>query len=203
MQRGRLPVLDVHAHLDEPRAREVEPESTDAREPTAGLADDGGHFARGLEPAFEVDVERNERATRADEHRAGGLVQALGPEIWLQLTGVDPALQLLRAASPEERGPAPGCELAVEEDGQPELAADPLREVCRRRLRPGHVVGDDRHDRNDVRGSDTRMRSLVTAQVDPVPGTGDSGDEGVHEIGLLADEREHRAVVVDVGVDVE
>ena len=47
------------------------------------------------------------------------------------------------------------------------------------------------------------MRSLVPAQVDPVARAGDSGDEGVHEIGLLADEREHRAVVIDVGVDVE
>ena len=35
VQRGRLPVLDVHAHLDEPRARQVEPERAHAREAAA------------------------------------------------------------------------------------------------------------------------------------------------------------------------
>ena len=62
VQRGRLPVLDVEAHLDVPRPREAEPERADAREAAVALAHRTRHLPRGLEVvAGEVDVERDQR----------------------------------------------------------------------------------------------------------------------------------------------
>ena len=54
----------------------------------------------------------------------GGCVEALWPEVRRQLAVIDPALELVRAAAPEERRPAAGGELAVEEDREAELLAD-------------------------------------------------------------------------------
>ncbi len=130
--------------------------------------------------------------------------EALGAEVRLQLARVDPALKLLRAAAPEERGPATRCELPVQEDRQTEIADRfagpvPLRS-SRARGMSSREIGTTG---NDIGGPDAWMCSFVLAQVDPVSRAGDSGNEGVHEIGLLADEGEHRAVVIDVRVDVE
>ena len=61
----------------------------------------------------------------------------------------------------------------------------------------------DRHERHDVGGADSRVRAFVPPQVDPVARAGDPGEERLDELGLVADEREDRAVVVGVGVDVE
>ncbi len=47
------------------------------------------------------------------------------------------------------------------------------------------------------------MRSLVPAQVDPLSGARDPGEQRLDEIVPLADEREDRPVVVRVDVDVE
>src|SRR5439155_7498307 len=58
-------------------------------------------------------------------------------------------------------------------------------------------------DRDDVRCADPRMRSLVTAEIDPVARARDAGDQGVDELLHAADEREHRAVVIRVRVHVE
>ena len=106
VQRRGLPVLDVHAHLDEPRARQVEAERAHSRKAAAALADERRHLLRGRELAAQIDVERDQRASGADEDCAGGRVEALRPEVRRQLAGVDPALELVRAAAPEERGPA-------------------------------------------------------------------------------------------------
>ena len=57
--------------------------------------------------------------------------------------------------------------------------------------------------RDDVGGADPRVRPSVLAQVDPLAGDVDPGDERLDELVPVADEGEHRAVVVGVGVDVE
>jgi hypothetical protein len=47
------------------------------------------------------------------------------------------------------------------------------------------------------------MRTLMAAQIDPLTRTGDPGEQGGRQILFGADEREHRAVVVDIRVHVE
>src|SRR4029453_1038932 len=187
---------------DEPRAREVEAERAHTWKAAAGLPHGRSHLARSLELALEVDVERDQRLTRTDEDRSGGLVKALGAEVRTQVAGVDPTLQLLRTAAPEERGPAARGELAVQEDREAELVADPPGQLLCGVPRAGHVIRGDRHDGNDVGGAGGRISSFVTAQVDPLPGARDRGEQRVHEVALLADEREDRTVVIDVGMGV-
>ena len=60
-----------------------------------------------------------------------------------------------------------------------------------------------RDDRHDVGDADPRVRALVPAQVDPLARHLDRRDERLDERPVLADDREHRAVVVDVRVHVE
>ena len=80
VQRGGLPVLDVHAHLDEACARQVETEGPDSREAAAGLANDRGDGLSRLELAAQVDVERDERPACADEDAAGRSSSWDGPK---------------------------------------------------------------------------------------------------------------------------
>src|SRR5262249_18412971 len=61
----------------------------------------------------------------------------------------------------------------------------------------------DRDDWDDVGGADARMRSPVLAQVDPLAGAGDPGQERGNDLLLAADERVDGAVVVRVAVDIE
>ena len=131
-------------------------------------------------------------------------VEPLRAEVRLQLARVDPALELVRAAAPEERRPASRCELAVEEDGQPELVADRggravVAVSCARGMSSGTIGTSGTTSAAPIRG----MRSLVAAQVDPVARARDSGEERVDELVIFADEGEDRPVVVGVGVDVE
>jgi hypothetical protein len=51
--------------------------------------------------------------------------------------------------------------------------------------------------------SGTTVRAFVSPQVDSVACTADPGEECRDELVVFADEREDRAVVVDVGVNVE
>ncbi len=100
VQRRGLPVLDVHRDLDESRARQLETERANTRVPTAALADDGGDCPRHLDRPTQVDVERDQRRTRAGDHRAGGLVEARRPEVGNELAGVEarPAARRCRRA---------------------------------------------------------------------------------------------------------
>ena len=127
VQRRRLPVLDVHAHLDEARERKVEPERTHARKATAPLAHERRDLARCHNVAAQVDVERDQRATRPDQHATGRVVEKRRPVVRLHLARVDTTLQLLGATAPEERRAVAAAQLAVEEHRQPELCGDPLR----------------------------------------------------------------------------
>ena len=111
------------------------------------------------------------------------------------------ALQPGGAAAAVEGRPALGRR--VEEDRQPELVADRRPTTRGRRLRARQVVRAERHDRDDVGGADPRVRAVVSPQVDSLDRDADARDERVDELVLRPDEREDRAVVVGVGVDVE
>ena len=205
VQLGRLPVLDVHAHLDEPGARKLEPERAHAREAAARLAHERGDLARGLERPAQVDVEGDQRPPHADEHAACRFRRAAPAR---SSGASSPAsmrpLQLLRPAAAEEGRPAPGAELAVEEHRQPELLPDPRRELVRRlarelaRPRPPAARA-------------ARRRPRRSAGARPRGGAGRSArararsprEQRLDELLAGADEREDRAVVVVVGVDVE
>src|SRR5436190_11767695 len=104
MQRGRLPVLYVHADLHDPRPRQLEAERTDAGEPAAALAHDGRDLARSLDRGpGHVDVERDQRPARADDHAACALVQPSRPEVRRQASRTESPPQLVDTATPEER----------------------------------------------------------------------------------------------------
>ncbi len=114
----------------------------------------------------------------------------------------EPGRELLGAAASEERRPPAARQLAVEEDGQAELA-HPLGQAKSRRLRPLHVGRPQRHNRDDVCGADPRVRSLVSGEIDPIPRNCNRIDERVDERIVFADQGEYRPVVIGIGVHVE
>ena len=124
--------------------------------------------SRGLELAAQVDVERDQRPTGADEHPARAPDRAArGPKSGAARPRRS-AAELVRAAAPEERRAAAWRQLAVEEDGQAELRPDRRASASAVSARARHPLGPDRHERDDVRGADARMRAPVRAQVDPL-----------------------------------
>src|SRR5581483_8201523 len=106
VQRGGLPVLDVHRHLHDAGTRQLEPERAHAGEAAAGLAHACGDLPRRLERAAQVDVERDQRSPGTDDAAARGRLESRRPEIRAELTGVEPALYLGDPASPVEPGSA-------------------------------------------------------------------------------------------------
>ena len=68
---------------------------------------------------------------------------------------------------------------------------------------PFEIRGHERHDRHDVGRSDPGVRPCVLPQVDQLARYGNRRDERLDQLAVLAHEREDRAVVVDVGMDVE
>ena len=206
VQGSRLVVLDVHAHLHEPGSRQVQPERAHAGEAAARLAHDRGDLPRGLESSprrLTLNAISGRRApTMTPPARSSSRA---GPKSGRELARVDPPLELRRARRARKNaGPAPGAELAVEEDRQAELAADPLRESQRAVPRPLAVFRSERDDRHDVGGADSRVRALVlgagrSARArTAIPARSASTSDVV-----VADEREDRAVVIGVRVDVE
>ena len=101
--------------------------------PPAGLPHRGGDLARDLERPLELQVVRQERRARADEHRAEGRIQASGPVCGHELSGVDTLLQL-RPARPAGRTPAADPPPASRR-GTPSPRAPP-RAGARRHARP-------------------------------------------------------------------
>ena len=130
---------------------------------------DRGDLARRVDVrADEIHVERDQRPPRADDRAACRRIELRRPEVRRELARIDPPLQLAGPAAAEERRPAARPDLAVEEHRQPELLADPPRELERGGTRTLHVLGPDRHDRDDVGGADPRMHALVVAKIDPL-----------------------------------
>ena len=124
-------------------------------------------------------------------------------EVRRELTGVVPPRELVEAPAPEECGPAPSGHLPVEKDRDPELLPharpDPARHLCR----AVEIGGDQRDDRHDIRRPDARMDAVVAPEVDPSSGLVDSGDQPALERLVLADQRDHGAVMAAVDVRVE
>src|SRR5206468_3139663 len=126
IQAGRLPILDVHAHLYEPGLRQLEAEGAHAWKAAVPLADDRGDLPSRRKLAAQVDVQRDQRSTRADEHRAPAIVEPTWPEIGRERSRLHAPPEPIEAARPEIRRPEAGCKLAVEEHRQRELVADAL-----------------------------------------------------------------------------
>ena len=127
-------------------------------------------------------------------------------EVGRHLPRVHAPLQLLGAAAAEERRPAPAAELPVQEHRQPRVPP-PTRRASARRAPPARrsrVLRRKReHQRHHVRRPDARVRTLVTPQIDPLASRAIPASQRVDELFARAHEREDRAVVVCVGVDVE
>ena len=141
---------------------------------------------------------------RADEHTAGGRVEPRGPEVRRELAGVDPLLEPLGPAAPEERRPAARRELAVEEHRQP--SSSPIRRASReRRLAArapcprGRIGTSGTTSAAPMRGwAPSCRRRSIRSRAHAIPASSVSTSSVV-----LADEREDGAVVVGVDVDVE
>jgi SAM-dependent methyltransferase len=204
VQRGGLVILDVHAHLRVTGTREGEAEGADAGKAAVSLPNGRGNLARDFDICRpEVDVEGDQRASRADYHTTGPRVQAWRAVVGCELVAVDSALQLVGTAAPKEGGAASRSRIAVEEHRQLELLADPLGEPTRCCASTTVVRGLHGNDRNDVRRADPWMRARVAAQVDPVPRARDPREQRVDEVPVVCNHCEDGAIVVGVGVDVE
>ncbi len=193
-------------------SRCVEPQrrspGRDSRPSGPALADQRGDRLRVLERRRrrELDVERDQRRARGDEHRAGGRVRARGgPKSGVSSPAVDPAPRAppVRRARSSARV-RPPARIAVQEHGQLELR----RRAGRRARAPRRTPRRDR-PRSGTRSAATSsaptrgwmpswrvesIRSIALAS---------AADDRSRELAGLAGEREHAAVVVGVGVDVE
>ena len=146
------------------------------------------------------DVERDQRPAGADQHGARGGVQPQRPEVGDDLAGVDPRLEPRGAAAAEECRAATGT--AVEEYRQPELAdrAATSRAAARARSMSSGLIGTS----GTTSAAPTRgcapscRRRSIRSRARPTPATSASD-----QLRLRTDQREHRAVVVRVGVHVE
>jgi ubiquinone/menaquinone biosynthesis C-methylase UbiE len=204
VQGGCFVVLDVHAHLCAADPWQENAERAHTRKPPVTLPNDGGDRARDLHIVRrEVHVEGDQRPTCTDDHASSGRVEAVGPEIWLQLAVVDPTLQLLRAASSVERRPTARRTVTVEKYGQPQLRADPVRHPQRTVTRTLAILLIERHDRNDVCRADPRMRADVLPEVDALACARNAGQQCLDERLFLRDKREHGPVVIRIGVEIE
>src|SRR5512133_3210716 len=102
MERGRLPVLDVHAHLDTACPGQFEAERSHAGEPAVSLADDRGNRARILDrSAAQIDVERDQWAAGSDDDAAGTGMELGRAEVNGELC-LGQATSQLRGSAPAE-----------------------------------------------------------------------------------------------------
>jgi hypothetical protein len=108
-----------------------------------------------------------------------------------------------RAGAPQRGSRAPARECAVQVDGQVEVAAEPVPEQQRLRARRPALGLRAVHDRGDVERPHARVHARVGGEVDPVQRDPRPLDERLMQLARRAREREHGAVVVGVGVDVE
>jgi SAM-dependent methyltransferase len=204
VQRRGLVVLDVHAHLRVAGTREAKTEGADAGEAAVSFPNGRGDFARDLDIVCpEVDVEGDQRATRADDHTPGPRVQAWRAVVGCELAPVDSALQLVGTAAPEEGGAASRGRIAVEENRQLELLADTLGEPTRCCAGATVVPALHGNNGNDVGRADPWVRAGVVAQVDPAARARDRREQRIDEIRIVCDHCEDGAIVVGVGMDVE
>ena len=105
------------------------------------------------------------------------------------------------SGSRSRSGRARGARVQKRRDS--ELASDPLGQRPSQRHAVVHRDVAHRDEGDDVGGAHTRMLARVSREVDPLSGDGDGakgrGDRGIGR----GDEREDRAMVRGVGLDVE
>jgi ubiquinone/menaquinone biosynthesis C-methylase UbiE len=204
VQCRRFPVLDVHAHLDAAGPWQVQPQGADSGKAAVTLADNRRDRPCIVErrPA-KIDVERDQRPPRANDDTARARIQLGRAEVRLELSRREPAREAVRATLPKEGRTASRRKLAVEEHRQRELVADAPAELERGGPSPLHVARAQGDDRNNIRRSDPRMCTLVVPQVDPLASDGDPGEQRLDQHHVVTDQREHRPVVVGIGMDVE
>ena len=121
----------------------------------------------------------------------------------LELSRVDPPLQLARPAPTEEGGSTAIADLAVEEHGKPELVPHPRPDRERDDDCPPEVRQRKRDDRNDIRRADARMDAFVRLEVDSPASLVDTRDESLLDPAVVTDEGDDGAVVVTVDMRVE
>ncbi len=174
-----------------------EPERSHAAQPTVTLADLARHVAREREVVvLELDVDRDERAASPDRGRA---------EAWVGHGGAEVRRARGEGVAPDRWQRAVlRIRVVVEERRHRQLVRDPAGErICGidrdRRRRPRQ-----RNERDDVDDTEPRVRAFVVCEREEIGrGPGElPGCELGHE-GVRGRDREHRAVVVGVGVDVE
>ena len=187
-----------------PLAGRTSPSACTPGMPATRLAHGRGDRLRVLERARrELDVERDQQRPRSDQDAACSRVEARRTERRRDLAHVEASLQLCRAPSSKERRSSSLTDRSVKEDGQPEIVGHPPTECDRRGARERHPIRSERHDRDDVRGADTRMDPVVAAQIDQLGRPGDAVQQAFDDVLLLGDDGEHRAVVIRVRMDVE
>ncbi len=202
MRRGCGDVHDVRRDLEAP-VPERKAERLDPGQPARGRANGRRDLSCDAERSQQLEIERDERPADAEQHGTRSRINPRRPEVRRQLPELDAPLQLDEPTPAEERGPAVRRDRPVEEDRQPQIAPHPCANRERRTGRTVEILVDQRHDGDDVRRSDARVDAVVSPQVDPLPGLVDSGDQPVLERLIVADERDHRAVVVAVDVRVQ
>jgi len=206
-QRHRAVVLDVEADLrDAAASRELQADRPDARQALGtALADAPGDRAglRHAVRARQLEVEGHERGARGDERGAGGRVRLGRAEVRAQLARAQPPCELRGSAAAQLRSGHPTTQAPVEQHGQGELGAEAVAE--HERLGAGgaapRIVQVD-HGR-DVERPDVRVQPGVAGQVDARQHHARARDERAREHARGCGEREHRTVVVGVGVAVQ
>ena len=204
VQGGMLQIEHVHAHLDSARTREHETDRLDTWHSSVRLADRTCDLAGNTYVIRrENDVVGDERPPRSDQDRTGSRVELAWAVLGDELAGAHPAGELVQAPAPEERRALPVADIAVEKDRELELLADPSRNLVRYVLRQRELSRDEWNEGHDVDGTDARMDPLVSLQIDASAGFGDPREERIGEPTGVAYEREHRPVMVGIGVDVQ
>ena len=186
---------------------QVQAERPHSWHPPAGLPQSGGDVLRhGEVVRHEIDVEGHERAAGGGKHRARGRVWLGRAVVGDELTALDPAGQLLRAAAPDPRALGvlrPRGELPVEKHRHSDLLADQRRRREHLADRGAVPLLVQVHHRHHVQRADVRMDSRVRADVDARHRGAGTAEKRLRHLSLARREREDGAVVIGVCVEVE
>ena len=203
---GRLAeVGEVHRDLRAAIHEQAQPFdiAQPARRMPNGLGDFLGdvHIARG-----EIHVEGDQRIARADDG-CSRRAKSGGTEIGLALgVGFDLGFEplVLTFADVFEIGAfGTSCRRFIQIDGDAEFVPDALTQPFGQCDAIVHAGATERDERDHVRRADARMRARVAVQVDQFGGGLDGAEGGVLHRERRTCQRQHRAVVVEVGGTVE
>jgi len=112
-----------------------------------------------------------------------------------------------RAAQGKPAAPRPdvgkALTLAIEVDGHAKLSPDPFAKLVRTLTAKGERCSAERNDGEDVGRADAWVDAAMLSDVDLLDRSSHGGDKRFDKVRAQPGERDHRAVVVRVGVDVE